>query len=134
MTIIEFLNAQLDEDARLARAAVLIMTGVDGGLFESPYDELTDHAVRWDPQRALDEVDAKRAIMELHQPVESPGDHSLHCGTCMALADIGDSITMEGDHISVSLNLQRYPCPTLLALLRPYAGNPGWDFAWGPAD
>lgn len=81
MTIVEFLNARLDEDetkAKAARGATWVasqrggvvdldddrgkeVTGGDGGLAWSDADFMAHH----DPARVLREVEAKRAILNL---------------------------------------------------------------------
>lgn len=117
MTITEFLLARLEEDHQLAAAATLITSGLDGPLFASPYDELTDHIIHWEPERVLNEVSAKRAVVELHRAVES----GEACGSCVRLT------YTDGQ---VELGLQPFPCPTIRALVQSYAEHPGFSQEW----
>ncbi|RYV50998.1 DUF6221 family protein [Pengzhenrongella frigida] len=66
VSLSDFLLSRVEEDAQLARAAAVITSGIEAGaLFSSPYAELSDHIVRWDPTRALAECEATRRVIEL---------------------------------------------------------------------
>ncbi|GAA1455510.1 DUF6221 family protein [Nocardiopsis tropica] len=89
MTIVEFINARLDEEERVAKDAasslvsladqegaaetweadtdsVVTMTGVSGmtRLFVDAESDVTTHIARHDPARVLREIAAKRAIVQ----------------------------------------------------------------------
>jgi len=122
--IVGFLRARLDEDEQMARAAeskewegtcaVLDERGayVAVGPYAGDMDKgSVAHIARWDPARVLAEVEAKRRIVELHPRVESrlmPGKFSDYCDGCHA----------------------PWPCPTLQALVQPYADHLDYEPAW----
>lgn len=129
VAIVEFLTARLDEDELIARAAsdrapwshhaddYWMITGTDGDVVV--YDESAPtaaeaaHIARHDPARVRAEVAAKRAILEEHSPQNSdlfPEDGPRWCQTCPG---------RDG-----------WPCPTVRALLRPYADHPHFHPAW----
>ena len=63
---VAFLKAQLDEEERLANAAIHAGLGVDigpDGKVVSAYPAVQDHFATWNPGRVLREVEAKRAII-----------------------------------------------------------------------
>src|SRR5262245_61279539 len=68
MTLVEFLNARLDEDEQAAKATK--QHGVDYWRQRDDWAELSApavvHAQRHGPARVLAEVQAKRRIIELH--------------------------------------------------------------------
>ena len=68
MTLVEFLKARLDEDERIAKAG-----SEPGGPVWPNSDSETrtpqmEHARRHDPARVLAEVEAKRRILDEHEP------------------------------------------------------------------
>lgn len=65
------------------------------------------------PQHVLADIAAKRAIVGMHEPYR--WIVGLGCRVCIA-----SDLTPFPD----------YPCPTLLALLQPYAGRPDFDPSW----
>jgi hypothetical protein len=70
------------------------------------------HVYRWTPKRVLAELDAKRQILDVHQPddvLDQP-----HCITC-------------GDWPTVP-----WPCRTVRLLALPYADKPGYREEWRP--
>jgi hypothetical protein len=78
--------------------------------------QIKDHITRWNPKRAVDEVDAKRRILERHAPVDD-GLHYVHCKWC--------STPQCGVY-------QPWPCPDLLDAAAPYADRPGYREEWRP--
>lgn len=75
---------------------------------------ITEHLMRWDPGRVSAEVGAKRAILSIHCPAN--GDPA-YCQGC------GASFQEEW--------MERIEeCPTLLALVQPYADHADFDPAW----
>jgi hypothetical protein len=113
--LVEFLRARLDEDeATVAGLSdderVPVLYASDDGLLVAP-------------SRMLAEVEAKRRIIELHPPrpwhinaggfVDIPKWHPI-CGMC-------------GDREWYAVPA---PCPTLLALVQPYADHPAFNPEW----
>lgn len=119
--LIAFVRQQLDEDERVARAAVELAWASGGsgqwstdssGIIDSavevapqvlvdegvPTSEQIEHITRWDPARVLAEVEAKRRILD-------------------AASDLQER---EG----------RYAEDFVRALAQPYAGQPGWREEW----
>jgi hypothetical protein len=146
--LIAWLRAQIDEDERVALAVTVDRPGP--WVVEDPprhptdhpviiseprkadrgrdYDVLNNvwhgdvaaHVITWDPARALAEVKAKRAALNLEFYYASCLDSESGCchepeeiaaGQCPILSDLEDF-------------------PLLLALAQPYAGRPGWNEAW----
>lgn len=68
------------------------------------------HIARWDPARVLAEVEAKRRILDDHEPLAN--------GACNRCGDYGGT-----EH-------QQWPCTTIRALAQPYAGRDGWREEW----
>jgi hypothetical protein len=84
--IVEFLRARLDEDEAAARAArnalpwkVRSGPGDDGGwetevgparMLFSDDEPAAEHIARWQPERALREVEAKRRVISDHDRAE----------------------------------------------------------------
>lgn len=70
------------------------------------------HIARWDPARVLAEVQAKRLILDVHEPTGSDlfADGIRWCATCPR--DDG------------------WPCGTVRTLAQPYADHPDFDPAW----
>lgn len=119
--LVTWLRAQLDEDERVAQAAL----DLDREVYPPPrfsvryeWARHTRHASGgWgvgyaagapSPAPVLRQVDAMRAIVRLHQP--EPGQHPDFCGH----------------------DLREMPCPTLRALALPYADRPGYRDEWRP--
>jgi hypothetical protein len=134
--------AQLDEDERVALRSlgggrpwrydgdhqVLYghVTIADDG---KGYPRNGPHIARWDPARVLAEVEleradieAKRRILELHQPggrLEGDGYPEggfVWCETCGS-----------GEPYEYPV---RWPCATIKLLTRPYVGRTGWREEW----
>ena len=102
----EFLLARIAEDEHHARAARGWQTG-DRHVGQ-PLD-YSIHMDRWSPDRVLAECAAKRAIVQLHTPVDDQPDG--WCNLC------------DGDG---------WPCGTMAALATVYAGHPDYDESWRP--
>jgi len=142
--LVKWLRAQLDEDERIARArrGVFPSPGVDddgavwlhvrpGGnavivRYGDPvagYDDMAklrdwaDAEHGWTQERVLREIDAKRRIIELHEPYDL--DARDRSGSMIGCAEcVHDDKT--------------YPCTTLRLLALPYAGRPGYREEWRP--
>lgn len=120
----EWLRRQLDEEQRAAEALppwpwsanaegdeVLAADGVtvaEGfALSGAQLRATVDHVVRYDPARALAEVDAKRRLLSGHErPVHR--------------CDGGEMTWVDED------------CPIKVALALPYAARPGYREEWQP--
>jgi hypothetical protein len=144
-TLTEFLRARLDDDERIAtHDGVLagdewhVMEPLPGrvtaevlrigGTVAKAEHHDAQHMARWDPKRALAEVDAKRRMLALHEPrVTSVSDFEYHepnvtvCTACSLKMDpVG-----QDEH-------ERHPCPTLRLLALPFADHPDYDESWRP--
>jgi hypothetical protein len=121
MTIIEFLNARLDEDEAYARFAFADHNQAEPTWHEvrsgavslgDHEDELltfdagtSRHIARHDPARVLAEVAAMRHLVDAHHPIDP--------------CDAHDPVTMESE-----------PCDTLLHLAAVHADHPDYDQEW----
>ncbi|RMI47592.1 hypothetical protein EBO15_01440 [Actinomadura harenae] len=137
--IVDFLRSRLDEDELFAargpggqpiQPADLVWTyepdtadARDGGsvvarghriLIDSPM-VIAAHVARWDPARALAEVEAKRRLMAEHRD-----DGDGHCQGCGMNA-----------YEEMCRNIDN--CPVLAALASVYAHHPEYDETWRPA-
>ncbi|MFC8009140.1 DUF6221 family protein [Streptomyces cinereoruber] len=132
--LIAFLRARLDEDEQAARAATQ-GKWVWSREFVTPPGyhhravgplEPGDAAfiARHWPERALAEVDAKRRLVELHEPVilHADGgaayfDTTRVCRSCEPPKQFPETA---------------YPCATLRLLALPYAKHPDYREEWRP--
>lgn len=133
-TIVEFVRARLDEDEGVARGEITRrevwqrkidqmrrvgeMIGVGLVDFDGP-------GAPGDPVRVLAEVEAKRRILKMHKPV--PAGYGAEprwedrdyiprvCPSCGVSDGWRDVVA---------------PCPTLRALVLPYADHPDYDPVW----
>ena len=141
MTIVEFLNARLDEEEQAARAAhrdtwvasqrggVVDLddtdghevAGGDGGL--SLVD--AEFMARHDPARVLREVAAKRSILTAHTPTEWPTGAPAICPTCARW----DWEVAMGDDAATAVN---HPCETLRHLASVHADHSDYRKEWAP--
>jgi hypothetical protein len=143
--LVEWLRYRLDEDERVARAAIV---GGGSGRWAEDSAWLTDmldplpsqrrerpgwvpmitrkdvaHIARHDPARVLAEVEAKRRIVDLHPTRNSlrwPGVEDIEVEICETCSRDGLSDEVEA------------PCPTIRALALPYADRPGYREEWRP--
>jgi hypothetical protein len=72
----------------------------------------------WDPARVLREIDAKRRIMECHEPWTASNGDTI-CGRCGR------------EHIDGRPGAH-FPCQTLRLLAAPYSDRPGFREEWSP--
>lgn len=125
--LITWLRQQWDKDERVAQEAIADAhddgrwtAGMGGGPAEridglgiTIYDEgghtaeQAEHIARWDPDRVLAEVNAKRALLKVIIEYEQTVS--------------GDSGFTVGELADTS---------ALLILAQPYAGQPGWQEEW----
>jgi hypothetical protein len=75
----------------------------------------TEHIARHDPARVLREVEAKRRLLDLHEPGTQEYVDGDVCMVC----------TLQGDG-------PYYPCDTLRLLALPYADHPDYREDWRP--
>jgi Family of unknown function (DUF6221) len=119
-TLVAFLRARLDEDEAAARAAVHFDYGVKNWADDG--DPVDVHIARHDPARVLREVMAARAILDLHSPSypvtypEPSGQPT--CGVCHAGGWDWEP--------------EKWPCPTVRALVAVYSDHPDYDQGWAP--
>lgn len=135
MTIIEFLEARIDEDEVAALQAGSRAAGPNWEPNEDRYvygkcvagtgqdRRQVEHMARHDPARVLAECKAKRRIIAEHQPVDyselgmkSP-DACVICGVETYMGDWGWA---EGS----------FPCATLKALAAVYKDHPQFQEEW----
>lgn len=156
IAFLSFVNARLDEDEQTASAATdgpwLVdsqqyaevisasdgTTVVGGGrwggeasVFESTEDAM--HIARHDPARVLTEVDAKRQIIELHQPITDPtppfkNTEGFLCSICTAAG--GAMYDQQRGILFTDLTV--FPCRTLRLLALPYTDHPDYRDEWRP--
>ncbi len=122
--LVAFLAARLDEDEQAAQSAVDELANWGGpwlaiaddiakrAHFDA--DEIGEHIARWDPARVLAEVEAKRRIIDEHEPLQNGC-----CDTCCEDGPYGDSN-------------QAWPCRTVRLLALPYADHPDYREEWRP--
>ncbi len=162
MTLVTFLRARLDEDEMTAMAAGdshpwVVWVQPDKGYpqrvteygtarlicetYTGPWDNtglkwpptVANHIARHDPARVLADVQAKRAILDLHAPVVS---------TAVAVLDGTGSRDVEPDTAEEILSREvvclacfgapAAPCKTLQHLAAVYADHPDYDEKWRP--
>ncbi|QFU87864.1 DUF6221 family protein [Amycolatopsis sp. YIM 10] len=84
-----------------------------------------EHIIRWDPKRALDELEAKQRIIELHASRISiwwPDQEACEVEVCKVCSE--SEYSPDGD--------VEAPCPTVRLLALPYAGHPDYREEWRP--
>lgn len=127
MDLVQFLRDRLDEDEQAARRVKSswrqvgetgVIVASDGGHAEEcangNWTGIAEHIVRHDPARVLAEVDAKRALLDLHGPGEFEYSDVDVCMVC----DQQDP--------------EPYPCRTVRLLALPYADHPDYRDEWRP--
>lgn len=140
----EFLLARIGEDETLAQAAsagewiadgrrvrlagrkdmaVAVSGWDDDDLSQEDDDEDMAHIAHWHATRVLAECEAKRAIIERHQPREEYAHSSLTGVACAACVEFHDDADCENES---------WPCLTLRVLALPYAAHPLHRRAWNP--
>lgn len=85
------------------------------------------HIARHDPARVLRGIEAKRRILDEHQPTPTgtgiPGD--FHCSTCVSPGNIANEYPDDW-------NPQRHPCTTVRLLGAEHADHPDYRQEWTP--
>lgn len=111
--LVAWLNTQLDEDEQVARAVVSFDYGVKDWADDG--DPVNIHIARWDPDRVLAEVEAKRAILQRYETARIAAAASD--GTILAAA--------------ARLNQRAFGL-ALQELALPYRDRPGYRPEWAP--
>ncbi len=132
MSLADFLLARIAEDEALARRAAQEFDGVGVSTrptwgrrqWEFRVDRrnpaLVDFLVAHSPARVLAECEAKRRIVELHQPRRQHPEW-VAMGQLPSCAECGSDVSR-----------RVWPCATIGTLALPYADHPDYDEAWRP--
>jgi hypothetical protein len=122
--LIAWLRACLDDDERVARQ---VMAEPGGFYLEAETDDtnvmtIGAHVYRWTPKRVLDEMDAKRRILDLHEHVPAApwGRTDVTEIGCTICAYRQDDVIGKGW------------CQTVRLLALPYADREGYRDEWKP--
>ncbi len=125
--LVSFLKDRLDEDEQAARAASAALAGRTDDAFAAAHSltgvpyvpgsdgaALAEHAFRWDPARALREIEAKRKLLQ-----------EIWTG----MADFAVNLeTARGDDCGAL----EYRDELLMLLALTYADHPDYQEAWKP--
>lgn len=149
-----WLRAQLDEDERVVRGATggtwevgptfgghdnRVYVRAEGDLIDSigtcviagqipnvpQWRGNAEHIARFSPARVLAEVEAKRRILDEHEPVGTTGDYSGSTPTV-------STVCMTCHEVGLRYAHEEWPCTTLRLLALPYADRPGYRDEWRP--
>lgn len=124
--LIDWLAIQIECDHRIARDAADLQEdpengwGAVGGNFVTPHigyiyeDQALQHIVRFNPARALHEVEFKRALLVEHGVVH-PGTDYQYCRVC---------------HDYTTHDAVAAPCRSVRAMALAYADRPGYRDEW----
>lgn len=106
------------DGVRVEWARVVDATTITESVEELSYEEYDERALPL-VARPLAECEAKRRIVELHQP-HQPADLYTGCRTCLS------------DHTGIRDEWEPddWPCDTLRALAQPYADHPDCREEW----
>lgn len=133
MTIVEFLNARIDEEEADARAATpgrwfpegKGVSDSDGIEFvEAPRRDVS-HIARHDPARVLREVTMKRDLLALHKPGKADFYDVDQCDHCADQCHSSSGLSCEEPDA-------RYPCDTVRTLATVHADHPDYQQEWKP--
>lgn len=119
--LVEFLLARLAEDEAVARVAL----AGDDGVRDAPHflgPNLVEYLAHYDPARVLAEVEAKRQIVELHEP-----DAEHNCSEC------GTGVINSGPGDPGDFNPTPWPCQTLRLMASVDADHENYDPSWAPS-
>jgi len=130
MNLTDFLTARINEAAAEALHAYDVTASVPNGgrpvrlatmYVEGDVARLSSSApgLTTAPSRVLAECEAKRRIVELHEP--EGGDYGPGCFVC------NDTNYLDGARLSSG-----YPCDTLKLLALPYADHRDYREEWRP--
>ena len=114
----DFLRACLDDDERVITRNLGDSGLGDDGSFpdyrtytDADTEAADDYLSRFPPSRMMAEVEARRRILDDHEPLTN--------GAC----DRCSRGMYSNDH-------QLWPCTTVRLLAQPYADRPGWREEW----
>ena len=121
-SLTEFLLARLAEDEAVARRGISSQADPENGWGYkngalTPHVGIiheavqAEHITRWHPARVLADVEAKRAVVKLHESLSLDGGSKLF------------------DRVMLP-SLQRVTDEVLRLLAQPYADHPDFDPAW----
>jgi len=135
MTLVEFLNARLDEDEAVVKEAIAALERdpdalIDDGLgwYANNADSSGDSIVAVGPRRGAAEVEAKRRIVNDYlaclgtNPGTSVAGHPVATAATLPVLEVAASTVQRGAAIAFERVLRD------LAL--PYAGHPDYDPDW----
>jgi hypothetical protein len=124
MELAAFLTARLDDDEKTAKAAFGPGVALNWPAVHPAVDAFID---RYSPLRVVREVNAKRAILTIHEPVPFWGNNpppyarrttqNVRAWYCECQAPDG---VIEGE----------WPCPTVRALAAVYSDHPDYNPEW----
>jgi hypothetical protein len=117
LSIVDFLKERIEEDRKLAQAAIDDLNGPDDCYFDTSNRHIVNHYLRHDPARVLREVTAKRAVMERHCPSQAGG--CAGCGVYLGRDDQWQP------------NVQFEDCEELLGLAAIYNDHQDFREEWG---
>lgn len=131
MTLVEFLKSRLDEDEQAAKAApwefdneewpFWIETPIE---YERKREGTEGYRDRFTPARVLREIEAKRRLVFLHEPmVLRAGGGAAHFDTTTVCR------TCEPPKVFPET---AYPCDTIRLLALPYADRSDYRQEWAP--
>lgn len=120
--LVEFLLARIaeDEESAISEQADAMVGFYWKSYPQKAYEELQSRVLA-SSSRILTECEAKRAIVELHGPVEEQG--VTVCSECGPDEDVPFRVEAYG---------RGWPCPTMRALARVYADHPDYREEWRP--
>lgn len=127
-----WLRAQLDDDERVVaameREAKRVKTAP---IFQGhPPNWLAGVDIFVSPARWQAEVDAKRQMLDLHEPEPHRGGWPIadltRCGYCARLCHSSSGISCDVPTDAL------YPCDTVRLLALPFADRPGYREEWRP--
>jgi hypothetical protein len=124
MQLTDFLLARIAEDEAVYRGAMHM------GCVEDDSDGPNVIHSATCPNRVLAECDAKRRIVERHEPLRSEHVHARaeRCAECGGNDWRPDAMGV----LEVHPWAMPWPCPTLRLLALPYAGHPAFREEWRP--
>lgn len=122
--LIAFLRARLDEDQAAIRTWAAACWHLEA------CEDTGGYLERFDEERMLAEVGAKRKLLDEHQPVAVTYWHVPMCATCIdpAADPIDDPLGSGGPWTPNA----EYPCRTVRLLAAPYADHDGYREEWRP--
>lgn len=119
MTLVEFLTAQLDADEAAARKRI-----EDRAIRDWPW---VQYFPPFDPARVLADVEAKRAIVALHQPDRQLENWYWSERKCRECGNLWHKWIPDRRPTDIG---PEQGCQTLRFLAQPYRDHPDWREEW----